>query len=383
MKKGILIIFIISYLFSCDKPFLNGHYHVEWGNRTSFQTWNIKNNRIRINDSVCNDEKEICFGKKIEFKGDSIFVPWVDNIYAAKYKIKNNGTIILTTTIYSNKLDTLKLIPKENCITSKAYFRKKQFPELINFNLFKTYINSGKSVFPNKYENELIVVKKNGKPVYIFNDRKITFNENKKGFGIEKNPIKSNLWITVDDKVKLIEITDILKEVFDKGYKIYFSQKETENDEQIIVFKKSITNITIVKDKLILNVCEYCNKHPTKKLDSVLKYKIYDLDSCLVNNKITDFFQLRNYTSRFLGQNRTTRLNTKIELEINANILFKDYLEVMNELDFVNTELSSITYYHGINDPDQKHILEKQNSLEPNQLYLEFPLRMKEIIYPF
>ena len=57
--------------------------------------------------------------------------------------------------------------------------------------------------------------------------------------------------------------------------------------------------------------------------------------------------------------------------------------KVISELDFVNKELSDITYYHGKDDPDQKEILEKQNSLQPNKLYLEFPLRIQEIIKPF
>lgn len=382
MKKYMFLVFIISNFFSCDSPKLNGHCHIEWGNKSSFQTWNIKDNRMRINDSVCSNKKEICYGMPITFKGDSIFVPWVGIVYAAKYKINDDGTII-TTTNYDNRIDTLRLVPKENCITSKAYFRKKQFPELRNFNLFKTYINSGESVFPSASNNELIIGKIDEKPIYIFNDKKLSFKGKKIGFGIQKSLTKSDLWITIDDKVKLSEVTDVLKEVFEKGYRIYFSQKETENDEQVIVFIKSIINIKDYNGIFSLNSCEYCSKHPTKKIDSILKYVIYDLDSCLVNNKITDFFQLRKHTSRFLGQNRTTRLNTQIELEINSNILFKNYLEVINELDFVNTELSSITYYRGKNDPNQKEILEKQNGRNTSDLRLEFPLRIKEVIKPF
>jgi hypothetical protein len=57
------------------------------GNRSSFQTWNIKNSRMRINDSVCSDKKEICYEMPIEFKKDSIYVPWVDFIFEAKYHI--------------------------------------------------------------------------------------------------------------------------------------------------------------------------------------------------------------------------------------------------------------------------------------------------------
>ena len=106
------------------------------------------------------------------------------------------------------------------------------------------------------------------------------------------------------------------------------------------------------------------------------------MDSCLVEHKITDFFQLRNHTVRFLKQNRTTRLNTQIQIEINSNILFKDYLELMTEIDFVNTELLG-TYYRDSTDIDFKEILNKQYRRNSKDLHLEFPLRIQEIIKPF
>ena len=134
MKKVISFLILLLVLVSCNKPNLNGHYHLEWGNRSSFQTWNIKNNRIRINDSVCDDRKQICYGMPIKFKGDSIFVPWVDTDYAAKYKIDRKGTITMTTN-YNDNYDTLRLFPKENCLTYDGYFNQKTKNQLNNFNL--------------------------------------------------------------------------------------------------------------------------------------------------------------------------------------------------------------------------------------------------------
>jgi hypothetical protein len=199
-----------------------------------------------------------------------------------------------------------------------------------------------------------------------------------------KNPIKEKgIWIHIDNRVKLKEVLIILKELIEKGYKIYFTSKDGYNYEKIIIFKKSISEI-IQKDNLTtINTCEYCEKHPIKKIDSVLNFKIFGKDSCLVNNEITDFYQLRKYTARFMGQNRSTRLKTQIQLEINSDILFEDYFELLSDIEFINKELSDITYYHGKNDPDQKEILEKQNSRSPNQLQLEFPLRIQETIKPF
>jgi hypothetical protein len=379
IKKLYLLLVLIVLITSCNSPKLNGHYHVEWGNSNSFQTWNIKNNRMKINEPVCSDEKLICYGMPIKFKGDSIFIPWVDIIFEAAYYTDKNGVIYLK----DNSNSSLKLVPKENCISSKDYFRNKKFTELKDFKLYKTYIMSGNSVFPIKRQNELIISKSKGKPFYIFNDNKISFNKRNNSFNIKKSSVDNKLWIHIDERVKLKEVTFILKEVYEKGYKIYFSQKEDiENDEQVVVFKKSILNIEKKKNSYHINSCEYCEKHPTKKIDSILKFKIFGLDSCLVKNKVTDFFQLRNHTVRFLKQNRITRLNTQIRLEINSNILFKEYLELITEIDFVNTSLLGTTYRDS-SDIDYKYISNKQFSYNRDSLEFEFPLRIQEVIKPF
>lgn len=383
MKKVISCLILLLVLVSCNKPNLNGHYHLEWGNRSSYQTWNIKDNRLRINDSVCNDKNLICYGMPVKFKGDTIFVPWVDTDYAAKYQIDKNGTIIMTTN-YDNDYDTLRLIPKENCLTSNVYFNQKTKNQLNNFNLLSNSMMYGKSVLPKNYKNELIIGKSEEKVVYIFNDNVLNFNSKTDSYNLEKSTDKNELWIHIDEKIKLNEVIPILKEIHQKGYSIFFTSKERlENNEQVRVLEKSIINIDQKDTSYILNSCEYCEKHPTQKIDSIVKFTVFDMDSCLVNDKIIAVHRIRNYTSKFLGQNRNTRLSSEIQLEINSKILFKDYLEIITELDFVNKELSDITYYHGKDDPDQKEILEQQNLLQPNKLHLEFPLRIQETIKPF
>lgn len=375
------ILLSVLFFYSCKKTILNGHYHVEWDNRTSFQTWNIKENRVRINDSVCNDKKQICYGKPIKFKGDSIFIPWVDFIYKAKYKIENDGTI-LTTTNYNNKHDTLKLIPKKNCIDSKDYLNEKVITFKNNFDLVSLYYNShGESDFPKNSPNELIIGKKNGIPYYILNDKVLQFSENK--FNIGKPTTSRDIWIYIDNKIHLKEVLSILMELNYLGYKIYFASKDDrENNEQVIIFKKSITSIDKKSNSTIINTCEYCDKHPTKKIDSILKFKIFKKDSCLVNNEITDYFQLRNSIVRFLKKNRSTRLKTQLQFEINSNILFEEYLYLLGDIDFVNKELLG-TYYRDTTDVDFEYISNKQNSYNRKNLKLEFPLRIEEVIYPF
>lgn len=376
IKKLIYLFSLLLLISSCDTPKLNGHYHVEWGNKTSFQTWNIKNNRMRINDSVCTDKKLVCYGMPIEFKGDSIFVPWVDFIYAAKYKIEKNGIIYLN----GHSDSKLKLTPKENCINSADYLNKKVSNLESSFNLVSLYYNThGESVFPVDFRNELIIGKKEDTPFYIFNKESLKFNEGK--FNISKPENSKDVWIYIDNKVLLKEVLIILKELNNKGYKIYYSSKD-ENNEQVIIFKKSITDITQKKNSTIINTCEYCEKHPTKKIDSILKFKIFGKDSCLVNNKMTDYFQLRNYIVKFLKQNRSTRLKTEIQLEINSNIIFEDYFYLLGDIEFVNTELLGTTYRDTI-DIDYKLINEKQFNRNRKELEFEFPLRIKEIIKPF
>ena len=379
MKKVISSLILLLVLVSCNKPNLNGHYHLEWGKDSNYQIWNIKNNSMKINEQVCSEIDTTCFLSSILFKGDSIFVfPYDHFIFEEKYQVGRNGTI----NIGNNNSEQIKLTPKTNCINTDNYLNNKIKKVSNNFNLVSIYYtNHGESVFPNESKNELIIGKKDGFPFYILNNEVLKISNNT--FSL-KNPIKEkDIWIHIDNKVKLKEVLIILKELIEKDYKIYFTSKDKSNYEKIIIFKKSILEI-IQKDNLTtINTCEYCEKHPTKKIDSVLNFKIFGKDSCLVNNEITDFYQLRKYTARFMGQNRSTRLKTQIQLEINSDILFENYFELLSDIEFLNKELSDITYYHGKDDPDQKEILDKQNSLQPNQLHLEFPLRIKEIIKPF
>lgn len=379
MKKLYLLLILISLITSCNSPKLNGHYHVEWGNISSFQTWNIENNRMRINKPVCSEIDSSCFNSKIYFKGDSIYIePWVDIYVRRKYYVDKKGIINLEGN------PVLQLIPNQNCLFSDTYFNQKTKKQLVNFNLLSNSMMYGESVFPEKHENELIIGKsKEEKAIYIFNDKLLTFNVETKNYNLEKPSNGNDLWIHVDERMQLNEITPILKEIHKKGYQIFFSSKErTENDEQVRVLEKSIVSMQEKNDSYLITSCEYCEKHPTKKIDSILKFKIFNMDSCLVEHKITDFFQLRNHTVRFLKQNRTTRLNTQIQIEINSNILFKDYLELMTEIDFVNTELLG-TYYRDSTDIDFKEILNKQYRRNSKDLHLEFPLRIQEIIKPF
>lgn len=382
MKK-IILFFILSIIIlnSCNSPELNGHYHLEWGNRTSFQTWNFKNNRIRVNDSVCFDEKQICYGMPVSFKGDSIFVPWVDIIYEAKYKMKDNGTIIMTTN-YQNDFDTLKLVPKENCINTVDYFNNKIKNTKANFNLVSLYYNThGESAFPIDFKNELIIGKKDEKPFYVLNDTILKFSNN--SFNISKPSYSKDILIHIDKTIYLKEVLKILKELVNKGFRIFYSSKDDiENNEQVIIFKKSITKIDNNKESTIIKTCEYCEKHPNINIDSILRFKIFKKDSSLVNNQITDYFQLRNSVVRFLKKNRSTRLSTEIQLEINSNMLFEDYLYLLGDINFVNIELLG-TYYRDTTDIDFKYISNKQKSRNRKDLELEFPLRIREIIKPF
>ena len=80
-----IIIFII--LESCSNKKLNGHYHLEWDyNNSSFQIWNIKDNKMVINKENCSDNDNNCFSSHIELTRNRITVdPWVDFTFETNY----------------------------------------------------------------------------------------------------------------------------------------------------------------------------------------------------------------------------------------------------------------------------------------------------------
>ena len=362
---------------SCETPKLDGHYHLEWNESSGkFQTWNIKNNKMKINEDVCFPSDSTCFTSRISFTKDTITInPWVDIEYSSTYHIDKKGIVYLEGDKYNRPL---KLVPKINCVRSNSYFNQKLDTLTKSFQLTTNNYMFNEAAFPSDYKNELIIGKSNTGNFLLFNNKLLSYNNDKNLYNIPNSPEQEDLWVHIDKRMKLIHILPILKECYEKNYLIHFTTQETsENHEQLNIFKKSITNFQKKGSDFVLNSCEYCEKYPNHKIDSVIKLKVMGLDSCIVNNKVTDYFQLRNHIVRYVKRNRSTRLNTEIQLEINQNLLYKDYLELINELDFVNTELLG-TYYRDTNDKDQKEILRKQNEGNFKDVIFEFPLRIKE-----
>jgi hypothetical protein len=94
-----------------------------------------------------------------------------------------------------------------------------------------------KSFLPKEYQNKLL-----------------TFNKN--SCKIKKHLKKKEIWIHVDEKIKLKEVLNILEEVRKQGYKIFFTSKQTlKNNEQIITFKKAIVNINKKQKRFEINTC--------------------------------------------------------------------------------------------------------------------------------
>ncbi len=375
--KSIFILFL-SNLVGCNTPKLESHYHLEWGNKfNKFQIWNIDGNRMKINEPVCLKSDTNCFSSRIYFSKGLINVsPWVDFHYTADYKIDKNGIINMINE-HNGVYDTLKLVPHKDCITSDQYFKQKLKRTTTDFKLIENDMMNF-AISPSKIKNELIIGKSNSKTFILFNGNKITEQT------ILKKVNKEELSVYVDERIKLKEILPSLHLFRSKGYSIQLMTKEVgENNEQVAFLKKSIVSINTLKNDFYkIASCEFCYKYPDKKIDTVFKFKIFGKDSCLVNDKITDFFQLRNQICRSLIKNRTTRLHSEIQLEINSEILFKYYLELSSQLDFVNTELQG-TYYRNKKDPDQKRILDLQNNKQFRKISLEFPLRISETIHSF
>lgn len=375
MKKLFSILFLFIFAcYSCNEPQLNGHYHLEWNDETNmFQTWNIKNNRMKINQEVC-VISDSCSYSQISFTKDSMTVlPWVDIGFTTKYSKDDSGVIHL-----ENERPNLqfKLKHMENCISSKDYFQQKLDTLSKNFQLMSNDYMFNKRVFPADFKNELIIGSMKQGIFIMFNGKLISFAEAQL---LSKSVKKEDLWIHIDQNMKVSDILPVLKVFYDKNFEISFTTAESsENNEQLGILKRSINNFQSKNDLFVINSCEYCDKYPEQEVKSVFKAEITGPNSCIINEEKFDFFDLRNQLTRYLGNSRITRLNTQIQLQINSNLIFKDYLHLIDELDFVHTELYSIAYYRGKNDADQQWIHEAQWNFQFDKAFHEFPIQIQE-----
>lgn len=376
MKKFPLLNIVLLFIcFSCNTPKLDGHYHLERDdNSVKFQTWNIKNNRMKINKEVCSETDSSCFTSHISFSKDAITInPWVDIEFTTKYSMDDSGIIYLEG---EKPNQQFKLKRMDNCISSKDYFQQKLDTLAENFQLrINDYMFTNR-VFPNDFKNELIIGPLKKDIFVMFNGQLISSTEVQL---LSKNAKKEDLWVHVDQNMKVSDIIPVLKVFYDKNFEISFTTAEnSENNEQLGILKKSITNFQKKESGFVLNSCEYCEKYPEQKIKSTFNAKVTGPNTCIIDGKETDFFQLRNQLARYLGSSRITRLNTQIQLQISSDLLFKDYLDLIHELDFVHTELYSITYYRGKNDSDQKWIHDEQWNYKFGKAFHEFPLRIQE-----
>ncbi len=367
---GLLILIILSE--SCSDENLNGHYHLEWGNGNQFQVWNIKDNKMVINREVCADRDDDCFSSQIRFKGDKMFIePWVDINYECKYSIEENGTISMK----DGRID-MKLIPHFDCKSNQEYFSEK-IQNYTKSNQFIIGSMTGEAALPSRNKNELLIFysKENEETNVLFN-----------GNMIEKlsEIVKSNeetIWLTIEKSIELNEIIPILIELKERGYKPYFSAlSKRENNEQIQLISRNIESIIETDKGYEIDICEFCEKHQVTKIDSILKIEIIEPERYFIQGDTVDLFQTRNRIARYLGMNRTSRLNTQIEFYIPEQTNFENYFRLMDEINFVHISISDITFYKGKDDLDASWIRKKQENYESDEILDEFPIRIKEII---
>ncbi|WP_282016680.1 hypothetical protein [Marinifilum flexuosum] len=375
-KTHIWIIVIILLITSCsgNEPILNGHYHLVWDKSgKQFQTWNVRDNMVVINREAGN-EPDSCFASFISFKGDTMTVnPWVDVKYTARYEIDEKGIV----TMYGDT-DTLWLIPHTECRTATKYFENKTIHFTDSFNLMQESM-TGVAEFPENYENELIIGGLTNAPFYIFNDKELKVTGNG-GFGVE-NGKGQNVWVHVDNNIHVQSVLPIIKELFYKGYQIHYATiQRRENNEQIKLMDRTIKDFKASSEQFEIDYCEFCSKHTVSKHDSIVKIEMLGVDHYVMNGDTNDLFQTRNSLVRYIIQNRTTRLYTQIQIEIDGMTPFSDYLKLLDELRWVHVATSDITYYKGKDDPDADWIREKQEGFKSNEIIDEFPMRIKEII---
>lgn len=378
MKIKIFAIFsfLIILINSCSSPELNGHYHLTGIHKDKpFQIWNIRKNRMKINEEVC-IKKEDCFASLISFKSNKMIVdPWVDIIYESYYSMEANGTVIMY-----DKRDSMRLVPHTNCLKSKVYFHNKIHKLADSIQLLSDAM-VGRAEFPADFENELIVGISKNEPFFMFNGQILKKN-GKEDFKIPKVN-NQEIWTYIDNKITLEQVMPILLELYQKGYLIQYGTMITlDNDELIGLINRKFKNFKQIESKKYkIDYCEYCAKYPDVKIDSVVNIKMLGGDLFLINGHTNDLFQTRNSLVRYLVQNRATRLNTEIQIEIPKHINFIDYLNLADELNFVHTSISSITYYYGKYDKDASWIRQKQEEQKEEEILNEFPIRIKEIIF--
>lgn len=328
---------------------------------------------MKINEEVCSNP-DSCFSSVISFQRSTITInPWVDIEYTANYKIDEEGVVTM-----HGDIDTLWLVPHNDCLASHKYFENKTKQLTDSFNLLPETM-TGVAEFPANYENELIIGGNPNSPFFIFNNRELKKTTNE-GFDIAETKNQS-VWIHVDKHILVQEALPIVKELFEKGYLIHFSTIQLmENNEQVKLMDRTIRDFNLSQKQIEIDYCEFCSKHSVSKHDSIVKIEMLGADHYIMNGDTNDLFQTRNNLVRYIIQNRTTRLNTQIQLEIDGMTPFSDYLTLLDELRWVHVETSDITYYKGKDDPDADWIRQKQENFKSNEILDEFPLRIKEII---
>lgn len=366
--KFIGIIIILVILESCSNKKLNGHYHLEWDNNSSsFQIWNIKDNKMVINKENCSDNDNNCFSSLIKLTKNKITVdPWVDFTFETNYSIDKDSIISME----SNN-GVLKLTPHSNCQANQNYFFEKTKEHTKSFQLIEETM-TGHSVLPSKKENELIVIfeKENENSVLLFNGNRIT--------NLKEIPKSNNksIWLHIDKRIHLNKVIPILRELKIKKYKFYFSAlSKRENNEQIQLLTRNIESINNLNNKYEVDICEFCDKHKVEQIESILKVEIIEPEKYLIQGDTVDLFQTRKRIVRHLIKDRKSRLNTQIEFLIPQRTTFETYLRLIDEINFVHVELTEIMTYQGKNDKDKEAI--RNHTLNRKK---EFPIKIKEII---
>jgi len=363
--------------FSCNDsgPVLNGHYHLilpkQFGEIV--QVWNIRENKMVINEKLPRYEYEMPMAT-ISFNGDTIFVdPWVDFTYSAKYLINENGSVIL----YGDS-DTMMLVPHRFCLTSEMYFFICTNTLCDSFQLVGETM-TGKYRFPSEYKNELIVCGHSSNPSFVFNKRKIQPNEEGKfGFTRVQN---EEIWVHIDKHITIKAFLPAILELYSAGYKVFYSGKvEIDNNEQVKLLTRHFVNYKNSDDRIEVEYCENCEKYPNVKIDSLVIIEVLTDSRYKLNGMSTDLFQLRNSVANMILLNRTTRLKTLIEIYLDGNVSFNDYLHLLDEFGFIIEGEITTTFYRDPNDPDADYILEQQEKSNDSILKFEFPIRIKEII---
>ncbi|UTW60989.1 hypothetical protein KFE98_13280 [bacterium SCSIO 12741] len=368
----------IALLFGgCDRPQLNGHYHLIWNkNSEVFQTWNIQHNRVVFNQDFCDPETEGCSASHIQFDGDSILVnPWVDMAYNWRYERQQDGSLWMI-----HKDDTFYLHPHGNCQSVETYFQERTAPYLDSFQLPDTTA-MGAAALPGTFETEVIVGIKENHPVILYNGHPVQTDER----GLIRLPKvnEAPIWLHVDQRLPIHQVIPILREMYFQNFAIQISSSRViDNNEQIQLFPRHLRGFTQGADGIHhMMICDYCDSTSSLLPDTSLILSWIRPNYYSIQGRELNLGKVRNQIIDFLSASEPEK-TCGIQVEFPGELSWNQYLKWVDEWFWIQQEIQDIAHYRGEDLPPKERLKHQRELRPPGSAGERLAVIVEEIILP-